>query len=128
MASDFRNYNFFALLSGNNHPEGFRNIILCSDVTQNNFKEKDNFFFCSYDLKNQIEELNSSGISPLQFDNFVSFRPEKKLSFNSIDEVFTKPEKSECLNIDAKTSKEDYIRNVTKLKEHIQNGDIYEIN
>lgn len=116
-------------MAGNNHLTGFRNVAYCSNSFQEKHFENDSFLFCSYDLKNSIETLHSSNPSPLRFDPLISFRPEKVLTFGSERDLFSaSPKTNSRVELRAKTSKEDYLKNADKLKEHIQKGDIYEIN
>jgi para-aminobenzoate synthetase component 1 len=84
-------------------------------------------FFCSYDYKNKIENLESRKSSSLKFDDIVFFEATEEQSIENFPETkFTK--QNNPITLSAKTSKEEYIKNVEKLKVHIQNGDIYEIN
>ncbi|MBP7807722.1 MAG: aminodeoxychorismate synthase component I [Bacteroidia bacterium] len=115
---------YLALLSKNSHKEGF-NIFITGKESSKPYRT--GFFFCSYDYKNQIENLESKKNSPLKFDDIVFFDASEEQSIENFPETkFTKH--NNPITLVAKTSKEEYIKNVTKLKEHIQNGDIYEIN
>jgi para-aminobenzoate synthetase component 1 len=122
---------------------------------QEKINEKQNWFFgyLNYDLKNEIEKLNSEnddglGFSQLNFfvpnvvfqitvsdvlicydDEFVSEKEVDdifNLCFNSKKESADKETKR--IEIKSKITKEEYIRKVNGLKEHIQKGDIYEVN
>lgn len=84
------------------------------------------FFFCSYDYKNKIEKLQSKNESPLHFKDWLFFQEEKRIAFSGpeIHETIQK----EKIRLIENTSKQEYISIVNKLKQHIQQGDIYEIN
>lgn len=103
----------------------------------------------SYDLKNGLEKLSSTNYDGLQQDNLFFFQAKKIFiikgntltikylekykdsltsDFNSI--LAYKTELAEIANVPIKnsTSKQNYIQTVHLLKEHTQQGDIYEVN
>lgn len=101
----------------------------------------------SYDLKNQIEKLNSTNTNHLEFPDVAFFEPEHLLKFHGDHVEFIVTDDAENLikkinqvrltnngdlNKSVKTncnvSKEEYIEVVNRLKDHILEGDIYEIN
>ncbi|MFC4210052.1 anthranilate synthase component I family protein [Pedobacter lithocola] len=101
------------------------------------------FGFFSYDLKNEIEDLNSENTDRLSFPDLYFFVPEfllvckdgmaeiligNELNLNEISQFVIIDEAIQKININAKISKEKYLNKVTALKEHIARGDIYEIN
>lgn len=122
----FKKTDYFAIQDNKSFNNGFTARMLVG------FKlslptNKPGFFFCSYDYKNQIENLESKKSSALKFADIVFFEATEELLIENFPETkFTKH--NNPIALIAKTSKEEYIKNVTKLKEHIQNGDIYEIN
>ncbi len=89
--------------------------------------------FFSYDLKNDVENLNSNNKASIQFPSLFFFDP-KNLLFSTTDS-FPKPEKNESslslrnnnFNLKSVIKKEDYLEKVNKLKSNILEGDIYEI-
>ena len=110
------------------------------------------FGYFSYDLKNEIENLNSDNIDYLGFPDIFFFQPElivfikgKKItigyfkehhSVESINSIY-----NEILNnnykandhikeykIEGRFTKEEYFKTVKQIKDHIQLGDIYEMN
>lgn len=109
------------------------------------------FGYLSYDLKNQLEDLSSSNHDGLKFESIHFFRPvilviikdslaeigclpgfgkfsDPHWVFNEI--VTSRITLSESLPVmpRQRVSKERYLQNVTAIKEHIQKGDIYEMN
>ncbi len=103
------------------------------------------FGFLSYDLKNQLEELKSENPDQLNFPEICFFEPEVlvqikgnictinghdisafkteldlvKLNWNPIES---------SVDINSRISKEKYIKQVIQLLNHIQLGDIFEVN
>lgn len=120
-----------------------------------NFFEQDPdwlFGYLSYDLKNELEELNSTNPDDTGFPDFHFFRPEIVLyedrgtiiaeysNLLSEQEVQRKLESwfsssvpqnlkaTKAIPVHARMNKEEYLSCVRKLQQHIQRGDIYEIN
>lgn len=111
------------------------------------FYEKDKqwmFGFFSYDLKNEIEDLQSNNIDHLNFPDLYFFIPKYLIackdgklnvligSDSLLDEInnFNPPEKviKQQVNINQRISRNQYIESVEKLKDHILRGNIYEVN
>ncbi|CAN5550693.1 anthranilate synthase component I family protein [soil metagenome] len=110
------------------------------------------FGFFTYDLKNEIENLESANDDVLKFPSIHFFQPkyiflkkenELQLGFidvpgieKSIDELLAEIEYIKEANgdrdfeveIHPRVSKQDYLENVSAIKKHIQRGDIYEMN
>ena len=123
----------YFIATSNHHPGGFRNVFLSGNLTETtritDVPLKNYFAFFNYDYKNEIEALITKKKSKLGFPQHCFFEIKEKINFNSLDE-FLKPENypHQKIEITAQTSKENYIKSVSELKTHIQNGDIYEIN
>lgn len=109
------------------------------------------FGFITYDYKNQIEVLKSEHLDGIALPVMHFFTPEILFKLNTTEvEVFYKNDlyndsdiESIMMEIDSvlisdnkppkikmipRITKEGYLQNVQKLKEHIQLGDIYEVN
>ena len=108
------------------------------------------FGFLSFDLKNDVEALHSRNFDGLDFPDLFFFQPKKifllKGSLLEIqylnmcdDEVeadfeeIVKSQESRVNNkeipiIQQRISKENYLKKVSKILEHIHRGDIYEAN
>ncbi|MFN3405519.1 MAG: aminodeoxychorismate synthase component I [Cytophagaceae bacterium] len=104
--------------------------------------------FCgyfSYDLKNEVEKLISSNRDHLNFPLSYFFSPEHIIYIgkNEVEIISDNPEKIFSLitdsksqnqssfsriNIQSNTSKEEYLENVASIKNHLVEGDIYELN
>jgi len=99
--------------------------------------------YLGYDLKNETERLESNNHDLLEFPETQFFNPEHVLLFQgdkveilstqidlidtilSVNVSHNKNELSQPTNSVAKT---DYLTNVERLREHIEEGDCYEIN
>ena len=99
--------------------------------------------FLSYDLKNEIEHLHSAHLDPIGFpaltaivaSDYVRIHTSGELTYSnkdflqSINDTVIQiyPENS-CIEVEAKVSKEDYIHTVQQIRNHIIDGDVYELN
>lgn len=110
-------------------------------------KEKYTFGYLSYDLKNEVEQLQSDNSDYLHFPDLYFFEPryllriaEGKVEINrNYPEAFfifdsinntTLPtdETGKPIELQSRVSKEEYINNVEKIRQHIEEGDVYEMN
>ncbi|WP_028980024.1 anthranilate synthase component I family protein [Sporocytophaga myxococcoides] len=157
-------FSHFAWLDNNQIPylyNGFPNVLAAGrksiiSPNQNGFTllqewiKKNNgwlFGFLTYDLKNEIEKLQSKNPEYIQFPQICFFEPEHLLlihdnrvtihsdnpesifqQINSIEidpaEIIKKINNAPVSSV----SKESYIQKVNKIKEHLGDGDIYELN
>ncbi len=107
------------------------------------------FGYLSYDLKNDLEALESNNFDGLQFADLYFFQPKKIFIFKDdilevhylfmCDDEFETDliaiqnckhsvSSSPNLEIKQRIDEENYISRVTKMLSHIQRGDIYEAN
>ncbi|GET45055.1 anthranilate synthase component I family protein [Capnocytophaga felis] len=112
------------------------------------------FGYLSYDLKNDVEDLQSSNYDGLQFPELYFFQPEKIIFFREDSLIFSYLENvsqeidddfqqvcnflaistskkvafSQKNPVSARISKENYVKQVGKMQKHIARGDIYEAN
>ncbi len=113
------------------------------------------FGYLSYDLKNDLENLSSKNFDGLKFPDLYFFQPQKlilvgkeKVEFRYLkmvdDEIAsnyeeilqleltlknnTSEDKKEVNPIQSRISKEEYLKKVSEMLEHIYRGDIYEAN
>lgn len=110
------------------------------------------FGYLSYDLKNDVEKLSSNNFDGLHFPDLFFFQPKKlfllkgneleiqylKMVDDEVEEDFqeiVESQKSKVgstnkteFSINQRVSKDDYLKKVGKVLEHIQRGDIYEAN
>jgi len=114
-------------------------------------ENKDSYIFgcLSYDLKNDIENLNSTNFDGLEFPDLHFWKPKYVVRLQKENYIFLQGEKNSEIfdflnyfleeetdanfhkfNVDFKsrTTKENYIENVKKIKASIQRGDVYEVN
>ncbi|WP_230144817.1 MULTISPECIES: anthranilate synthase component I family protein [unclassified Pedobacter] len=102
------------------------------------------FGFFSYDLKNEIEELNSNNSDNLDFPDLYFFVPKYLIAFKDgkAEVLLGHPSiladiesfqlqvknQSKAITIAQRLSKNQYIHKVEALRDHIIRGDIYEVN
>jgi para-aminobenzoate synthetase component 1 len=108
------------------------------------------FGYLSYDLKNDVELLNSNNFDRLDFPDLYFFQPKKmfllkgnqleiqylNMCDDEVEEDFedilksqkSKVESQNEINIEQRISRENYLDKVSKILEHIHRGDIYEAN
>lgn len=104
------------------------------------------FSFLTYDLKNQIEELDSKHPDYINFPSLFVFVPEHLILIDKNHQLLVLSTKGneiikEILQYDTATyhetakvnlkqrvSKETYIHHVNAIKNHILEGDVYELN
>ncbi len=111
------------------------------------------FGYFTYDLKNKIENLSSKNIDKLNFKEIVFFQPKFVFILNKNKlEIHYQPNyysKSDIIkiyhnilaktititnninlktNIKSRVTKNEYIKNINKIKKHIKLGDVYELN
>ena len=106
------------------------------------------FGFLAYDLKNEIERLESNHFDGLSFPDMHFFEPRILLKISSksveflkntegssnqkilqkIDNQELKKQNSLNLSIRSRFSKPEYLATVERIKQHIHRGDIFEMN
>jgi para-aminobenzoate synthetase component I len=167
-------YKRFILLDSNNYPQKETSVYTyyeydflagigsVKEINNKSFKSlsafnKQNkdwlFGYFTYDLKNELEDLESSKPEELHFPELHFFIPEivitckkenvsvfyfdNQYSENEINKYISSildieipdyKEEHKPVKLAQKFSEKEYIETVNKLKHHIQIGDIYEIN
>jgi len=106
------------------------------------------FGFLSYDLKNETEDMCSENIDNFRTPNLFFYIPEtiifisdegikveSHLSKEEIDKILFEIENENInwleipdIRLQFRETKEEYIQKIKSIKEHIQKGDIYEMN
>ena len=108
------------------------------------------FGYLSYDLKNDVEQLESNNFDGLEFPDLYFFQPKKifllkvnrlivkylkmvddefKQDLKTINQTKTKSKKlSNNVKVSLRIHKDDYFAKVNTMLEHIHRGDIYEAN
>ena len=134
---DILQYDYIAITQGNSYENSFDNCLAYGNtkLSISNFSELEIelqnteeriFGYFSYDLKNELEDLKSNNSDKLNFAPLFFFKPEKQKEL-TVSEISPKPiETKVAFNCD--WTKEDYIKTVKVLQNHILEGDIYEIN
>ncbi|TXI64275.1 MAG: anthranilate synthase component I family protein [Flavobacterium sp.] len=120
------------------------------DLYQYQSQTKDWLFgYLSYDLKNDIEDLQSNNFDGLEFPDLYFFQPKKlflikenqveiqylrlcddemEADFEEILSLTSNFHLPTSITIEQRISKENYLSKVSKMLEHIHRGDIYEAN
>lgn len=83
--------------------------------------------FINYDYTNDSESFVDKENNPLQFPKLLFVEVEETILLGDLILDVKESTKTE-INMRATISKEEYIEKVNALKQHIQQGDIYEIN
>lgn len=108
------------------------------------------FGYLTYDLKNDVEIVNSNNFDGLHFPDLFFFQPKKLFLLkgnqleiqylNMCDDEFeddfieivesqkSKVESQETIKIEQRISKENYLEKTSKIIDYIHRGDIYEAN
>ena len=110
------------------------------------------FGYLGYDLKNELENLTSSNFDGLHFSNLLFFRPqvvfavsEKTLSIHYLknrynrqtagslyDAIMAAPQidgnNDTQIKVESQFTKDEYLSTISGVLQHIQRGDIYEMN
>lgn len=88
---------------------------------------KEQICFINYDFKNNLEFFKTKNNNPLYFTQQLFIEAEQCILLNELDFGNITPTQN-SIKITPTVSKESYIKKVNTLKQHIQEGDIYEIN
>ncbi len=143
----FKDAKYLFFFNSNNENANILAVSNSEKVMENNWK----IGFISYDYKNQIEQLSSNHTDEIGFPDEFFFSPqllvefsEHKININFDEKIYNEAnlkalvhqlssqeiKKSETLSVKMLpvVTKVNYLKNVVKLKNHIQLGDIYEIN
>ncbi|MFE3849267.1 anthranilate synthase component I family protein [Flavobacterium sp. LB3P45] len=108
------------------------------------------FGYLSYDLKNDVEHLKSNNFDGLGFPDLFFFQPKKifllkgnelEIQYlnmcdeeleedlgNIIESRKSKIETEETIIIQQRISRENYLEKTSRIRDHIHQGDIYEVN
>ena len=106
------------------------------------------FGYFGYDLKNELEpKLKSSNKDILDFNDSYFFQPKNILFLKNSRSIYygssslqdvesllngvptnSSKEKESYIELEPNLSRKEYLENIQKIKQHIQQGDIYEMN
>lgn len=117
------------LISTNNKGNDVRKQYFLSNkkVPLNERMAKPCICFINYDHKNDLENFKEKNNNPLLFPKQLFIEVEET---SELDDSFFENIKpiSKPVHIKATVTKEEYLKKISVLKQHIQQGDIYEIN
>lgn len=122
------NYRFFGLFQSNSE-DIEKNIILLSNKNpENKIQPNKNYLaFINYDYKNTIEQFPEKHNNPLNFPQQLLIEIEKTVPLHEVN-LNIESDTVSTIRVQATVTKEEYVQHVNALKQHIQKGDIYEIN
>ncbi len=122
------NYRFFGLFQSNSE-DIEKNIILLSNKNpENKIQPNKNYIaFINYDYKNTIEQFPEKHNNPLNFPQQLLIEIEKTVPLHEVN-LGIESGTGSTIRVQATVTKEEYVQHVNALKQHIQKGDIYEIN
>ena len=156
--SDILKNDHLLLLNGNDSQKGYIAIgckkeIVCTSKNINLEKLNDflaipnswKFGYLSYDLKNEFENLPSQNIDELEFPEIHFFIPKTLFKIekdtislvygdisllSNVKEAFLTNKEAQTIPIKLtpRITEEEYLSKIRSVKEHIQQGDIYEMN
>jgi para-aminobenzoate synthetase component I len=116
----------------NEHSNGFKKQLLVAETANDNLMgQVESAFFISYDFKNQIEpSLQSKNSAFAKLPNIVSILPEKKYLEQAADNYLSQlyPIRESKPLVFSSLSKAEYCQRFDEIMQHIQLGDIYEMN
>jgi len=146
--SDQNSVSYLCFGEGNKFCSYKANALDNLQIFLNENKGKFIYGYVGYDIKNEIEHLNSENEDNLGFplyyfhcpknvfvleENCVSqiqgkYRRRHTRFINSFLRELKYPILGNCKPFQSRISKENYVKTASKLKDHIQRGDIYEVN
>lgn len=123
------------VILGENYFDGIKAELILFEGDSDTFSKLEAFlakhknsiklFFISYDLKNKIEALSSSNLDTMEFPMLHCIIPKKTLNKNEFQSTYNENERIKFI---PELSKKEYVSKIAKIKNHIQQGDIYETN
>ena len=134
---DILQSDYVAITQGNGYKNSFDNCLAYGNTrfSSTTFaeleKELDNcenriYGYLSYDLKNQLESLESKNSDKLNFSAQFFFQPDQQKEFNAAT-ISPNPINTN-VKFNCDWTKEEYIKTVKTFQKHILEGDIYEVN
>lgn len=151
-----QNQKYFCLLNSNNYKDTYSSLewklsyghrILYIHTHEGAFEklksflsDKNAYGFLGYDLKNEVESLSSKNPAFIDFPELFFFEEDNAIEeseghlnssqgidFDWIDKAST-PQEPSAYEINQRVSKAEYIQLIHQIKQHITEGDVYELN
>lgn len=139
-----KSFSYICLLNSNEFAESFDGLLGYANSKLDFKLEKLQDFpineklfgLLSYELKNKFEKLQSKNESPYKIPDFLFFQPEEVHLLSNLEiaqlleQEGVEQEKivNNSIHLQQKISKKEYLQKVKSILEHIQRGDIYEMN
>jgi para-aminobenzoate synthetase component I len=123
------------------------NVFESLKAFSNKKKDTYTFGFLSYDVKNEVENLQSANPDQIGLPDLFFFEPRYLIriqdgkaffnrnypeAFHLFDTISNMPlqplQSAEKITLQNRVSKENYLKNVQAIRNHIEEGDVYEMN
>ncbi|MDF2450001.1 MAG: aminobenzoate synthetase [Bacteroidota bacterium] len=124
----YSNKKYIFLFESNKNLRGFNNMLLSTKVGHKSLNFKLNgVFFLNYDYKKKQAKNSTKNNNPLSFVRASKFEIDESFAWTDTFPNEVKYLKDK-ISIKPTITKGQYLEKVKALKQHIQDGDIYEIN
>jgi para-aminobenzoate synthetase component 1 len=111
--------NNFLITSNNHHPEGFENAMYELGSASNEYRSN-SVALINYSHKQHLLKAEAS--------DQLFYKVNSKRKFDLSELTIGEQSEPKIIQLNSLTNKQEYIKRVKALKQHIQLGDIYEIN
>ena len=149
-----KSYDLLAAFGSVNNTSSDKSVNSFDALKKEHATHKDWIFtYLSYDIKNELEDLHSNNLDSIQAPNIQYFIPkllflikdnqlkvlvnenfvEDKNVISDIEKALSNPIEKEEIKVKAievkhRISREEYLEAISKIRNHIKQGDIYELN
>ncbi len=132
LISKIKDYNYAAIFTNTKYRYGFKNLISLGNEALEDFPnlspDELTAGFINYEYKNQVEKSKSANPASISFPDWFFFKPIEYQEFDYLNETSDVKSSFPAISFQCNFTKEEYIQSIEKIKEHIVNGDIYEMN
>lgn len=132
LIEEIQQYKYASIFSNTKYRYGFDNLISLGneslETIPNLSPDEPISGFITYDYKNKVENLTSKKPVSINFPDLFFFKPEKHDFFDYNKAIQLPSSQKKKVTFNCNFTKEEYIKTVNRIKEHIVNGDIYEMN
>ena len=129
---EIKKYQYASIFTNTKYRYGFDNLICMGNKALKHIPrfptEKPITGFVTYEYKNNIEKLFSKNPVGIKFPELFFFETEKYDTFDYEEAIKASDYQTEKVEFTCNFTKEEYINSVQKIKNHIIDGDVYEMN